>query len=132
MQGPGEAPGADTEPCVSCSAARLPLGNAAGKVPLSSSLLAHSSWHSPAGHPVPLQSPAPCQHTAPPNTWQQGQQHTETPSSPCSLSRMHALQEKMGRFGVFLAAWNVTLRKMSQEAFGGGWCSPQPVSLPQG
>lgn len=47
MQGPGEAQEAleQIQSCVlpSRSAARLPLGNAAGKVPLSSSLLTHSS-----------------------------------------------------------------------------------------
>lgn len=113
-QGSG-GPGAATELCP----ARLPLGSTAGKVSLSSSLLAHSS-QAPGTAPLAILWLCRAEHTAPHTTAQQGQQHTHTPSTPCSLS----LQEKMGRSGVLLAAWRVSFIKMPEEAFGRGWCSP--------
>lgn len=86
MQGPVEAQEAleqiQSRVLPACSAARLPLGNAAGKVPLSSSLLAHSS-QAPATAPPAI--PHFCrakhtgQHTTSHNTSEQGQQHTQTP-----------------------------------------------------
>lgn len=134
-QGSG-GPGADPEPCPACllccqdAFGHCCWQGAPELLPARTQLT--GCWHSPSGHPVPLQSPAHCQHTALHSTSQQGQQHTQTPSTPCCLPRMEALQDKMRRFGVFLVAWSVSFRKMPEEAFGRGRYSPQPVSLWQG
>lgn len=105
-----------------CPAARTPVGNAAGKVPLGSCPLAHRSqapWHRHAGRPTrsaALSTLSAC------NTPQQrlaaSPTNRQSPSAPpLAVSQMDSRQGKLGRSGVSLAVQRGCSRKAARR----GW-----------